>query len=368
MKAKPRIAIQNLHKLPNLSTWKLHNYAIELIKQGHVEYIFINETNPLSNFRNKISALNTLRKKYSWKELGLDKVKFIFTEKSLHKHCDVLLNFNSTLPEEFTPAVKNFKGIKIFHLMDFFWYEPGSEKYKRLKEFGIDYLMSYSSSDKNSPYFEKTFPDYKNKVIPVPFGFSDRFINTTPFSERKNKCVALGSVNPFRPADSAQKNYIETANFYNNEKFLHKFRRMIVESLPSLENVIDSMLPIFPAYKEYKYDIVAKFNEYKMFTCDETMFFFPTAKTYEGTACGAVMVCSDHPCFKEFGYEDGVNCIMHRQFDIQHLKERIEYYQNRPQELETIQKASYKFVQEKYNQKAVANKLFQEITNIFNKK
>jgi hypothetical protein len=368
MDNKPRIAIHNLHKLPNLSTFKIHNYVLELILQGHIEYLYFDERNLLKNWRTKVSAINQIRKKYGWKELGLNKVKFIFTEKGLNKNCDILLNFNSTQPEEFTPAIKRFKGVKIFHLMDYFWYEPGSDKYKRLKEYNVDYLMSYSSSDKNCPYFQKYFPDYIGKVIAVPFGFPSRFVSETPFKDRKNKCVALGSVNPFRPADSAPKNYQETADFYKDEPFLHKFRRMIVENMPKLESEIDSKLPVFPQYKDYKYDIVKTFNEYKMFTCDETMFFFPTAKTYEGTACGSVMVCSDHPCFTEFGFEDGVNCIKHRQFDIDHLKEKIKYYQENPAELSKIAERSLAFTRKNYSHPAVANKIYKEFVKVYEKK
>ncbi len=365
MSNKPRIAIQNLHKLPNLCTWKLHNYAVDLVRHGHVEYLYFGELRLFSNWRTKLSALNQIRKKYRWKELGLNKVKFLFTKRALNKHCDILLNFNMTQPEDFTPAVKQFKGMKIFHLMDYFWMEPGSKKYARLKEFGIDYVMSYSSSDKNCPYFQKIFPGYKGKVIPVPFGYSERFRNTTPFSERKNKCVALGSVNPFRPADAEPIKYQETADFYLDLPWLHKFRRMIVENLPLLGNEIDSMLPVFPLYKEYTYDIVKKFNEYRMWVSDETMFFFPTAKSYEGTACGTVMVCSDHPCFAEFGFVDGENCIMHRRYDIAHMKERISYYQNHPIELEAIQKRSTEFIRTLYSQPHIADGLMHAISTLY---
>jgi glycosyltransferase involved in cell wall biosynthesis len=363
---KPRIAIHNLQSLPNLATFKIHNYVLDLIKKGHVEYLYFDEVGRLKDIRQKLAALNSIRKKYSWTELGLNKVKFLFTERALNKHVDILLNFNSTHSTQFTPAIKRFKGIKIFHLMDYFWYEPGSVKYERLQEYGVDYLMSYSSSDKHCPYFKKTFPNYLGKVIAVPFGYTDRFVSTIPFGKRENKCVALGSVNPFRPADANPSNYLETADFYSREKFLHKFRRMIVENLDTLKDQVDSMLPVFPKYKDFKYDIVQKFNDYKMFTCDETMFYFPTAKTYEGVASGCVMVCSDHSCFKEFGFMDGVNCITHRQFDIAHLKERIAEYQNKPKELEAIHRRGLEFVRNRLSHKAVADRLSEIYTSIFN--
>jgi hypothetical protein len=339
-----------------------------MIKQGYIKCLFFDDPHILSNLKSQLSLLNQIRKQYGWQELGLDKVKFIFSGSVLNRECDVLLNFNGTPPNDFTPAVKKFSGLKVFHLMDYFWREPGSQKYKNLKEFGVDWLMSYSQSDRYCPYFQKYFPDYVGKVIAVPFGFAPRFTSTTDFSQRKKKCVAVGSVNPLRPADAPPKNYLETADFYQDEEWLHKFRRMIVENLPNLSAEIDSMLPVFPKYKDNKYDIVAKFNEYQMFVSDETIFYFPTAKTFEGPACGTVMVCSDHPCFSDYGFVGGTNCITHRQFDIQDLKKQIAYYQNHQEELLRIQKNSTAFVRENYSQTAIATRVNTAVKKVFEKR
>ncbi len=351
---KPRIAIQNFHKLPNLVNYKIHNYVLELIREGHVDCLYFNERHFFKNIRGKLSLLNEIRKKYSLKGLGLGKVKIIFSERALNKHCDILLNFNSLLPEEFTPAIKRFKGIKIFHIMDYFWKEPGSEKCKRLKDYNVDYVMSYGRSDLHCPYFKSAFPDYVGKVIPIPFGYADRFACGTPFNQRLNKCVAIGSVNPLRPSDADPINYIESANFHKDETWFHKFRRMIVEQKDNLTDEIDSMLPVFPQYKDNKYDIVKKLNEYKMFTCDESIFYFPAAKTFEGPASGTVMVCSEHPCFKDYGFQHGVNAVMHKEFDIEDLRKHIHYYQNHSDELLNIHEQGKRFVETYYCHKAIA--------------
>lgn len=363
------IAIHNIHKLPNLSNLRIHNYVLELVKKGFVKYLYFDGL----DFRNNyglplLRLLEELKKQYNWADLGLDKTEIIFSSKKLRNKCDVLLNFNSARVEEFTEGVRKFDGLKIFHLMDYFWIDPGSRKYQRLKDYGVDYLFNYSSPDKYCPYFKKYFPDYIGKVIPVSFGFSPRFKEEKSFEERKKKCVALGSVNPFRPADSDPINYIETANFYKNEKWLHRFRRMLVENKDQLFGVMDSMLPVFPEYKDFKYDLVEKFNEYQMFVSDETMFYFPTAKTYEGPASGAVMVCSDHPCFTDLGFIDGVNCIKHRQLDILDFKEKVNYYIKNEDKLEKIQKAGTDFVLKEYSHSAIADKLYLDISEICNRK
>jgi glycosyltransferase involved in cell wall biosynthesis len=366
---KMNIAIQNLHKLPNIQNYKIHNYVLEMIRQGLIRYLYFDDKNFYNEYHQIIPLiLQQLQNKYSFTDLGLDKTEIILSSKTLSSHCDVLLNFNTTLEAEFTPAIKKFSGLKIFHLMDYFWIEPGSEKYKRLKDSGVDYLMSYGSPDRYCQYFQKYFPDYLGKIIPVPFGYSSRFISKNTFQKRLNKCVAVGSVNPMRPEDSLPKNYLETANFYAKEKWMHKFRHQLVVNRDKLSEVMDSMLPIYPQYKDFNYDIVEKFNQYQMFVSDETIFYFPTAKTFEGLAAGSVLVCSDHPCFSEYGFQDGINCIKHRQFETGDFKEKINYYQNHQKELNIIHTNGYQFVRKNYSHPAIASNLYQIIENIYHGK
>lgn len=361
------IAINNLHKLPNLTNFKIHNYVLELIKSGKVKYLFFSDWNKSNEYGiSTLDVLGRLFDQYTFRDLGFDRVEIIFSPKTLNSQCDVLLDFNSTLDSEFCPAIRNFQGLKIYHLMDYFWLEPGSKKYQKLIDNGVDYLFSYSRTDKHCKYFQEYFPKYIGKVIPIPFGYSGRFVSTTPFIQRKEKCVAVGSVNPLRPSDSPENYYKETADFYRKEKWLHKFRRMLVVNRHKLMNM-DSMLPVFPKYKDFNYDIVKIFNQYKMFVSDETLFYFPTAKTYEGTACGSVMVCSDHPCFTDFGFIDGINCIKHKQYSVDDFNDKINYYLKHQSELNTIQKNSYNMITSKYSHKKIAFKTYKIIKEVYSK-
>ena len=91
-------------------------------------------------------------------------------------------------------------------------------------------------------------------------------------------------------------------------------------------NEIDSMLPEFPQIKDFRYDLVEKFNDYRMFTSCESIFNFPPAKYFEGPASGSVLVCAEHDCNKEFGFKDGDNCIMYEPYNIDNFKEKISFY------------------------------------------
>jgi hypothetical protein len=87
------------------------------------------------------------------------------------------------------------------------------------------------------------------------------------------------------------------------------------------------MLPEFPIIKDFKYDLVAKFNEYKMFVTCESIMSFPSAKVFEGMACQTALLCADLECNKEFGLEAGKNCIMFEPYNINDFKDKVEFYQ-----------------------------------------
>ncbi len=343
------IAIRNLHRT-GITGFAFHGYIAELLRSGAVSYLYFDE-DPFPT-----EAFVALRKRYGWKALGLDRIKILFREEDLHAECDVLLSFSS-LPEDFTPAVKRFKGLKIFHLMDYFWGEPLSVKATRLKEYGIDYVFGYGSPDRYCAYFKRFAPEFIGRVIPLPFGFAPRFREIRPFHDRIQKCVAVGSVRPLRFAGIDPKNWQEVADFHHPQAWFHAFRRQLVENKHELAPVMDSMLPEFPRYRDYDYDMVAKLNAYQLFTSDESIFFFPSAKAFEGPASGAVMVCSDHACFRDFGFQNGVNCLMHAEGSIPDFRKQVENALQDQKRLATLAATGCEFVIRHYSYPVIARAL-----------
>jgi len=364
---KKGIAIHNFHEIPNLFHIGIHNYTLDLLKNGDVKYLYF-------DLNRRHISINTIFQIYmiirnadkinSWK-IPWKNIEFIFSISELNKKCDVLLNFNSHLGKtQFNQRLKRFDGLKIYHLNDYFWNQPGSELNKMLESIGVDYLMGYASHDKHCKYFQKTFKNYIGKVIPVPFGYSERFKVVKPFNERINKAVALGSVNPLRILESPVHNYIEPANFYPDECWFHKFRRDIILNKEKLSEYIDSMLPEFPLYKDFSYDLVKKFNDYKLFISCESIYNFSPAKYFEGVASGCVLVCADHDCNKEFGFIDGENCIMYKMYDIDNLIEKIKFYSKNTRLLNEIQQCGTEFVRKNYSHKQIALNLIKKINGL----
>lgn len=298
-------------------------------------------------------------------KINIFNYKWIFSTKTLNKKANILISF-SWRPDlnEFCPP-KEFNWIKFTHIMDYFC--KSKEAFDKLKYNNVKYLLWYTNHGIYDGFFKFIYKDYINKCIWVPFSYSSRFINKEKFNIRKNKCIALWSVNILREPLAKNWELNDVQAFFEKrwEKYFHKFRNLLVVNEKLLENEIDSLL--IDKWKNWNYNIVEKYNEYKMFTTCESIMNFPSVKTYEWMACWSVFVASDNPCYDEIWLIDWVNCIKYKQYDINDFKNKINFYQNNPELLEKISINWYKHITENYNPEKIANELHNNIIKIYEK-
>lgn len=285
---------------------------------------------------------------------------FLFTEKHLRAQADVLLSFTGFPTMRGNAPVKNFAGLKIYHAFEYVF--DAVDAAKSFQEGGVDYLMGYANHGKYCPFFQHVYAAFTEKVIPVAFGFSQRFQVQNPFLERVQKVVALGAVNPVNDPLAARFGDLSAyVNFYKEVEWTHQWRRMLFEQQESLRDIMDSFLPAYPQTKNMQYDAVAMLNNYALFANDEGLMNFPPARTFEGMACGAVLVCADNPVYAALGLKDGENCLMHPRHDINEFRHKITDALANPQALHALQQRSVAFAQENFTHDAVAQKLYADI-------
>ncbi|MFP5042374.1 glycosyltransferase [Parasediminibacterium sp. JCM 36343] len=294
-----------------------------------------------------------------------DEYEFAFSVRELNRKADVLVHFNQyPLDLERLLPPKGFNGLKVWHIYEFV-FQP-SVVNKMLVENGVDYLLGYADHGKYSPFFQSAYPAYTQKVIPFPFGTSNRFLVDSKWEGRENKVIALGAVNLVNEEggtiDDSLKSY---SDFYKDRKFTHEWRRMLVENESQLSDIMDSQLPHFPETKNSKYDALQMMLGYTMFANDEGLLAFPPARTFEGASAGAVMVSSNHPCYTDLGFKHGVNCIMHCKHDIGDFREKVIYFQQQPQLLKKIAEEGQKLIRTHYTQEIVAKKLAEQLKSLY---
>lgn len=304
-----------------------------------------------------------------WKALrrhNIDPTTFdwIFSVSELNRKADVLVSFcgRPDLPALAPP--RGFKGMKVFHVMDYVFKAKAAAD--NLMNAGVDYVMGYAAHDKYCSFFQHYYKAYSGKVITVPFGFGKRFEKQTPFEQRIAKCIAAGAVNPIADPSVSQEELTDYISFYSNQRWTHKWRYELATNAQALGGILDSVLPVWPETKNFKYNAVELMSGYQMFANDEGLMAFPPARTYEGVAAGAVMVCSTHPSYGDIGFKDGVNCIMHAPCDLNGFKEKVSHYLSHPQELAMIAQQGHQMVSSKYSHAQIARDLHSHIQKLFN--
>jgi hypothetical protein len=356
-----RIALHNIHLLPlNLA---FHGYVLELLRQRKVTVLYFSDVNGFRLARRLFGLARNEAHRARLHGIDWRAFDYAFSARELRRKADVLLNLNlmcrTNVRPEFASGVTRFDGLKIFHVGDYFWYRPGSELNRLLERVGVDHLFGYAMHDRHCAYFRSHFPLYAGRVWGVPFGSAPRFVSRKPFRERANRAVAVGSVNPLRPLHERPANYRETAEFFPDESWFHKFRRQLVLARPRLADCMDSMLPEFPATKDFNYDLVKTFNEYRMFVSCESIFHFPSAKVFEGSACGTAVICADHACNTEYGFEDGRNCIMYKGHSIEDFREKVVWAQRNEDSVEAIAATGHRHVSDYFSHSGVADRIWE---------
>ena len=314
------------------------------------------------SWKNRVTGARGFKRLLEQK-IGDDQFECIFSLSELNAKADVLINFDPFLYKKENIPCKGFNGLKIWHVMEYVF--RAEQVCASLQDAGVQWVMGYTDHGKYCPFFQKYYAPYVGKIFSVPFGFGDRFVNQKPFSERINKVVGLGFVNPVNDPLAEEHDLTEYIEFYKDQVWTHAWRRALAEQAESLGSILDHFFPMPPFTKNLEYDAVQAVNDYTMFANDEGLMAFPPARTYEGCAAGSVMVANDHPSYRDLGFEDGLNCILHPQNDLNIFKEKISHYIAHPDQLEVIAKAGCEMVRRRYNHGAVAGSIFINIKHIY---
>ena len=346
-----KIALHNHHLQPS---FEYHPYIQSLIESNEVCGVFISDRsfiNLFKTFKNKkISSFLA--------ETKANNLEIIFDINKLNSDYDVLIDLNfftSNLDSSLPSSLKNFNGIKLFHIGDYFGYHQASQIHSRLKDIGVTALFGYCMHDRYCNFFKEFYPSYIDKVWGVPFGYSDRFKKHKDFDSRKDMAISVGSLNQLSNDQFKKNMFFEAITFFKNEKWFHRFREKLFSNRNELKEFVMCGIPDPYSKNNPRLDLVQAFNEYKFFVTCESIFNFPTAKVFEGTASGSVLLASKHPVYDEFGFLNDKNCILFEHENLDDLVDKISYYtQGDSVALNQIAKESYSFTSQYFNSSIIS--------------
>ena len=327
-------------------------------------------------------------------------VAILFDSKKIRRN-DILFSMTHAYLDnetEVSQVLIDLKCIKMFYLSHYMFYT--SIIAKNVKRGNSVTLVAENNLRKNSLFFNKYFPDYLKDVYVLPFSYQERFKKVNRFSLRKNMCFAIGSdqtinihesafrdmygyfgvdtFHPMRKAIYFNKNeiadYIDCFISHINEdtkQALSKIKKpsgnMVKKFYIKLQNYyIVNFLGNYTRRSFYDFDIVKKYNEYRMFVVPEEIVDLPAIGFVEGMACGCAYIGIKSDMYRDIGLIAGTHYVGYEN-TLDSLLDVIKYYQNHNDELQKIAENGYNFVIEHFNREIVAKKFLGDLEAFYGK-
>ena len=251
----------------------------------------------------------------------------------------------------------------------------------KMQQLDPDLMYNESDMQKRFIAFDEYFGWFNKQYLVIPFVYAERFKVVKPFAERHNKAVSVGTVtypeyltkyyghNCLQPArkqvyDNA-KELTPWVDCFNSD-YLEDDKKIAVKKSDNAVKKVFVRLhdKFFTGHqkKYYSFDMVEKFNDYKMCVVGEEIIGLPGIGFVEGMACGCAYLGQTIGYYEDYGMKEGVHYIGY-DGTLDDLKAKISYYQQpeHQEELETIAKTGCEFVRSHFNGPAAAESLLNNL-------
>lgn len=219
--------------------------------------------------------------------------------------------------------------------------------------------------------------------ITIPFVFAERFQNIKPFAERQNKAFSVGTITykthpefisvygdpcdqPIRKIVKDNPDFFATTADCYSSDYLEDDD--VKEVKPNDNHIVKLYKRIHNRFntgqqkKYFSFDMVEKFNDYKMHVVGEEVLGVPGIGYVEGMACGSAYIGLDSPMYRDLGLIPGIHYISYDGTK-EGLRATIEYWQQpeHQSELEKIARTGCEYVRTNFCGAKVAQKLVAEL-------
>lgn len=399
---KQRIIFINLHTdwmLLLTSSVFIYKFSAALKHKYLLDYLLANpDKYEVCSFLNDRS--------FSVLDKGGDSVQKVLSKLGKNEH-NIILKKNGidpkkitviTNPEDIKPddlvivyniMSNNFRGldkIKGFKALSLLHFHGRSGEDERAKQAGIQALFNETNLQESSELFRRYYDLANLPWVAHPFVFGERFKPIKPFKDRQNKAFSVGTITykPHKefidtygdPCDQPVRKFVkdnpeffkDTIDCYS-EDYIEKGDALEIKpnDLPpvKLYKKIHNRFSVGQQKKYFSFDMVEKFNDYKMHIVGEEILGVTGIGYVEGMACGSAYIGLDSPMYRDLGLIPGIHYIAYDGTK-EGLKKTIEYWQ-RPEnqeELEKIAKTGCDFVRENFRGPKVAHSLITSLLSL----
>ena len=305
--------------------------------------------------------------------IPMKKIKVLKNESEI-RHDDLVIMYQIFGPQfEFDKRPDSFIAVSQLH------FALGAVP--MIERIDPDLMFNESNMQKRFVGFDEYFGWFRKQYMVIPFVFAPRFKVVKPFAERQNKAVSVGTVTyPAYLVKYYGHDCLQPARkqVYDNAKELTPWvdcfnSDYLEDDKTSKQSASDSkVVKVFKRLhdkffvghqkKYYSFDMVEKFNDYKMCIVGEEIVGLPGIGFVEGMACGCAYLGQTVGYYEDYGMKEGVHYIGY-DGTLDDLKAKISYYQQpeHQQELETIARTGCEFVRSHFNGPAAAESLLNNL-------
>lgn len=369
------------------STAIKHGYLLKFLLEHPKEYevcnyindrgfsLYTNGNGALIKFLNLFSGIEN---KITLKKNGINPklIKVLRKPEEIRKD-DIVILYNIC-----HCGLRGMENVKAFKALSMLHFHGRKEEDDDIRKANINCFFNEVNLSETSALFKKYYSVDKPWII-HPFVFAERFQNIRPFKERKNKCFSTGTITykeheeflsvygdpcdqPVRKLVKDNPDYFkDTVDCYSSDylednpgKTINTKDNAIVKLYKKLYN----RTHVGKQKKYFSFNMVEKFNEYKMCLIGEEILGVPGIGFVEGMACGCAYIGIDSPMYRDLGLIPGRHYIAYDGTK-EGLKAIVEYWQKpeNQDKLEEIAKNGCEYVRANFNGDAVAKKLMDDL-------
>lgn len=209
----------------------------------------------------------------------------------------------------------------------------------------IDRIFSLTKSP-----FEKTFPNYKEKVRWLPFSINPSIFKDWQLNKEIN-FLLMGQV-----YDRVGKSHNKT----RTPKGKYPFREEVLEKMRDVEGFVFHPHPGHgaPSNAMLNEKYSKELNRSNMFFTCGSVFKYPVLKYFEALACRTLLLAEPVQDILDLGFEDGINFVACNQSN---FYEKAMYYLENEEERQKITDNGYQFIHTHHTNDARALQLIKYI-------
>ena len=364
-----------------------HGYLLKYLLEHPEEYEICNYINDrgFSLYTNGNGILMKLLNKFSGIENAItlhkngikrSRIKVLRRPEEIQKD-DIVIIYNVC-----NEGLRGMEKIDAFKALSMLHFHGRKNENAKIEQAGIDCYFNEVNLSKTSEIFNKYYHVEKPWII-IPFVFGERFKNIKPFNERQNKCFSTGTITYKKheefisvygdPCDQPARKFVkdnpeyfkDTIDCYSSDylednpgKAIKSSDNAIIKFYKKLYN----RTHVGKQKKYFSFNMVEKFNDYKMHLLGEEILGVPGIGFVEGMACGSAYIGLDSPMYRDYGLIPGVHYISYDGTK-EGLRATVEYYQKpeNQDELERIAQTGCEFVREHFCGEIVSKSLLNNL-------